>query len=660
MKYRREIDGLRALAVIPVILFHAGIKVFSGGFVGVDVFFVISGYLITTIILAEMEQGKFSLVNFYERRARRILPVLFFVMLLTTVAAWLMLLPSDMKDFSRSLVAVCVFASNILFWRESGYFDTAAELKPMLHTWSLAVEEQYYVVFPLLLMLTWKLGRRWILVLLALAGLASLGVAQWGSARMPTAAFYLLPARGWELLIGAMAAFYLSNGNRPSVGRHTRELGGVIGLALILYAIFFYDNHTPFPGIYALVPTVGAVLIIICAQQDTFIGRIMGMRVLVGVGLISYSAYLWHQPLFVFARHRGLTESDHEVFLALFAVSLLLAYMSWRFIEQPFRNKTRIGRSTVFTFALAGNALFIAFGLLGNSRNGDLGQISPEQRQLLAYFENDAPSWRYFEKTGMHEKYRDDCNFYDMPKYLSGKETKVPVAAISASCYTPTKDRDHQIFIWGDSHAQQIYFGLNEVLKKDFDVLQVASSGCLAALHALDDPLDYCKRSNWFAFETIRKLKPKFVIVGQNLGQTIINMEQLSQALLEIGVGKVIFTGPSPHWQPNLPSVVASKLLPDVPRRTHVGLDRSAFIQDATIKSGLTDPARLNYISLIDYFCNTNGCIVYYGDDLKQGISTWDYGHLTPIASYNFAKDVLSNQFITDSAASDRPTVSAP
>ena len=181
MDYRREIDGLRAIAVVPVILFHAGFETFSGGFVGVDVFFVISGYLITSIILAELEQGKFSIVNFYERRARRILPALFLVMLVCIPFAWLWLLPSDMKDFSQSLVAVAVFASNILFWRESGYFDTAAELKPLLHTWSLAVEEQYYVLFPLFLMLFWRLGKRWILGTLGLVFVASLAVAQWAA-----------------------------------------------------------------------------------------------------------------------------------------------------------------------------------------------------------------------------------------------------------------------------------------------------------------------------------------------------------------------------------------------------------------------------------------------------------------------------------------------
>ena len=209
MKYRAEIDGLRALAVLPVILFHAGFEWFSGGFVGVDVFFVISGYLITTIIISEMAEGKFSIANFYERRARRILPALFFVMAVSIPFAWLWLTPTDLANFGQSLVAVSTFSSNILFWLESGYFDTSAELKPLLHTWSLAVEEQYYILFPIFLMLTWRLGIKRILILLSIIFLISLGVAQYGAYHFPTATFFLLPTRGWELLVGVFAAFYL-------------------------------------------------------------------------------------------------------------------------------------------------------------------------------------------------------------------------------------------------------------------------------------------------------------------------------------------------------------------------------------------------------------------------------------------------------------------
>ena len=230
MNYRREIDGLRALAVLPVILSHAGFGLFSGGFIGVDVFFVISGYLITTIILSELDQEEFSIVNFYERRARRILPALFLVMLVCIPAAWFWLLPSDLKDFSESLVAVSVFASNILFCRQTGYFDTAAELRPLLHTWSLAVEEQYYVVFPLFLTFFWKLGRRWLAVTLGLVLVASLAFAQWAVYAKPITAFFLLPTRGWELLVGAFAGFYLTRNNHKNFSRGLSEFGGWLGV----------------------------------------------------------------------------------------------------------------------------------------------------------------------------------------------------------------------------------------------------------------------------------------------------------------------------------------------------------------------------------------------------------------------------------------------
>ena len=302
MDYRREIDGLRALAVLPVIFFHAGFPTFRGGFVGVDVFFVISGYLITTIILAELEQGKFSIINFYERRARRILPALFLVMFVCLPLAWLWLLPQEMKSFSQSLVAVSAFASNVLFWRTSGYFETAAELKPLLHTWSLAVEEQYYLLFPVFLMLTWRLGKRWIVGLLACVFVVSLAAAQWNAVAKPTATFFLLPTRGWELLVGAFVALYFSKDRNKIPAKLLCEVGGAVGFVLITYSIFAFDKQTPFPSFYALVPTIGTALIILYATQSTLVGQLLGNRVCVGVGLISYSAYLWHQPLFAFAR----------------------------------------------------------------------------------------------------------------------------------------------------------------------------------------------------------------------------------------------------------------------------------------------------------------------------------------------------------------------
>ncbi len=373
MKYRAEIDGLRALAVIPVILFHAGFEWFSGGFVGVDVFFVISGYLITTIIISEMAEGKFSIINFYERRARRILPALFFVMAACLPFAWFWLTPNDLKDFGQSLVAVSTFSSNILFWWESGYFDTAAELKPLLHTWSLAVEEQYYILFPVFLMLTWRLGIKTILILLSIVFLISLGVAVWGTQyaahpKIISGAFFLLPTRGWELLIGVFAAFYLKYNTH--LKSHTlNQMLSLLGFGMIAYSIIAFDKTTPFPSLYALIPTIGTGLLILCAVPKTFIHTLLSVKFIVGIGLISYSAYLWHQPLLAFARHR-LGETPELILVALCLVSLVMAWFSWKFVEAPFKNKNQINRKIIFIFSGSLLSIFVLIGLSLQQKNG--------------------------------------------------------------------------------------------------------------------------------------------------------------------------------------------------------------------------------------------------------------------------------------------------
>lgn len=377
MKYRSEIDGLRAIAVVPVILFHAGFEIFSGGFVGVDVFFVISGYLITTIIINEMDEGKFSLLNFYERRARRILPAMFFVVLCCLPFAWFLLMPSDMKDFSQSLVAVATFSSNILFWRESGYFDTAAELKPLLHTWSLAVEEQFYILFPLFLMAAWRFGKRAIVWTLIAAFVISLAMAQWGAYNKPAATFYLLPTRAWELLIGSFAAFYLQKRSVPAPLWVNNVLSAV-GLAAILFGVFAFDDATPFPSVYALAPTVGTVLIILFAVRGTAIQALLSLKAFVSVGLISYSLYLWHQPVFAFWRHYNVFEPTNLQMALLSTLCLPLAYLTYRAIETPLRQRSTVTKQSQTLLVSAIILSFIgSFGLWGHLNVGFPSRLPP-------------------------------------------------------------------------------------------------------------------------------------------------------------------------------------------------------------------------------------------------------------------------------------------
>ncbi|WP_426152743.1 acyltransferase family protein [Pseudomonas sp. DC3000-4b1] len=385
--YRPEVDGLRALAVLPVILYHAGVPLLSGGFVGVDVFFVISGYLITGILLAELSRGEFSLLRFYERRARRILPALSVMMLACLPMAWLWLDPLDMKGFAKSLVAVPLFSSNLLFWLESGYFDGEADLKPLIHTWTLGVEEQYYLLIPLWLLLTWRLGTgmRWLS--LAAIALLSLAWAELGAREASSAAFFLLPGRAWELLLGSLLALYARGRPGHAQGTGVRQQAlAALGLGLLMAAIFTFDRSTPFPGLHAAVPALGAALLILFAGPGTLVGRLLATRPLVGIGLISYSAYLWHQPLLAFARHRSLLPPSLEQMLAVAALSLVVAWASWRFVERPFRQPGRFAQRQVFTGAALASALFMALGLSGFLTQGFARP--GEDAELLHAFED--------------------------------------------------------------------------------------------------------------------------------------------------------------------------------------------------------------------------------------------------------------------------------
>lgn len=442
MIYRREIDGLRAVAVVPVILFHAGLTVFSGGYVGVDVFFVISGYLITSILINELEQGNFSIARFYERRARRILPALFFVMACCIPFAWMWMLPSELKDFSQSLVAVVFFASNILFWREEGYFAPAAELKPLLHTWSLAVEEQYYLLFPVFLLLAWRFGRNRVFWSICVIAAVSLAASEWGWRNKPSANFYLAPTRAWELLIGSMCAFWLSGREQ-----RTNDWLSLTGLAMIVFAIFYYDDQTPFPSVYALVPVLGTALIIVFGGTGTWTARLLSTRAFVGIGLISYSAYLWHQPLFAFARIRSIFEPSLYVMSGLAALSLVLAYFSWRYVEKPFRNGPASilqTRRAVFATTASIAAMFVAGGLAGD-RADWLEQNPAISNNYLAI--EYAKKHRNFGALNDGKQILSDCRF-------NVANINEDIRLKFSRCYAK---HGPGIAVLGDSHAIDLY-----------------------------------------------------------------------------------------------------------------------------------------------------------------------------------------------------------
>jgi len=370
MLYRKEIDGLRAIAVLTVIFFHAGFESFSGGFIGVDIFFVISGYLITSIIFKEITQGTFTIKDFYERRARRILPALFFIIAFSIPLSYLWMVPSDAIDFSQSLIAAPLFSANFLFFTENGYFDTAIEFKPLFHTWSLAVEEQFYVFFPLLIMSLWKFGFRVIIFSILILFLTSISLSEYMLRVDKMFSFYMLPTRGWQLLIGSSIAILQYKEIKFNQFWLINNFLSLLGLAMIVFSVTIFDKTSPMPGLYSLVPTIGSGLVIMFAQQNTLVRQVLSIKMLVGIGLISYSAYLWHQPIFAIINIYRFGDVKPAMYGSAILVTLLLSYFTWKFVETPFRNKLQISLKKFLFIVLTTGLVIIFIGLTGIKTNG--------------------------------------------------------------------------------------------------------------------------------------------------------------------------------------------------------------------------------------------------------------------------------------------------
>lgn len=448
MKHRNEIDGLRAIAVLPVIFHHAGFALFSGGFVGVDVFFVISGYLITRLILEELARGEFSIRRFYARRARRILPALFVMMFACIPFALLWMLPSQFLDFSQSLMAVMLFASNILFWRESGYFAAEAAEKPLLHTWSLGVEEQYYVLMPLALMLLWRFGRPRLFGGVVAAALVSFALCEYASRYYINVNFFLIPTRAWELLIGSLCAIIHT---RSEVKK--QDVLSALGLAMILVAVFVYDKHMRLPSAYTLLPVLGTALVLLYGSAGSWTARLLATRALVGIGLISYSAYLWHHPLFALARIRTHATPDVVTMLVLAAAALALGALSWRYVEQPFRQKAHpryVSNHRALIMACGAAVTLMGIGIYGHITRGlfDLWvQHSPPSRVRAFTLMDTAQA-------------KQVSHFYDNGDCVFRINALTPeVESRLGGC---RKKYGQGVVIIGDSHAINLFF----VLKK--------------------------------------------------------------------------------------------------------------------------------------------------------------------------------------------------
>jgi peptidoglycan/LPS O-acetylase OafA/YrhL len=622
LAYRRDIDGLRGVAVLLVLAFHSNLGWVPGGFVGVDVFFVISGYLISGIIFAQIDAGTFSLAAFYGRRIRRIVPALVAMMLATLLAGMVLLYPSEWQDLGKSAIAATLSASNLFFWSTANYFDAPSNTKPLLHTWSLGVEEQFYLAFPLLMVLLAKVRRPWFRdgVLLLAAGLSF-----WVSQRLlfgdPAGAFYLPQSRVWELMVGALLASGMVSA--PSA-RWAREAVAGGGLLAIAAAALLTRPTMPFPGAAALAPCLGAGALIL-AGGGSSASRLLGSRPLVFAGLISYSLYLWHWPMIVFQRiaqviHTGAPDVVDRALLL--AAILAVATLSWRWIEQPFRHgRPRLplfGALSPLGLASAGAGLVALCGVTILADHGAPGRYSPAAIRLASYLDYDpAPDMR-----------QNACFLSD----------RAPFAAFDQATCLHRRDGHPAFLLFGDSHAGHLYPGLVADFGAGTDILQATATGCKPLVTEIGAAKP-CARMIDFVFDDyLHSNRVDLVLLSARWDEDdLAGIAATRGWLLERGI-RAVFIGPTPEYDLRLPGLLArvadqaggeAGLDPSGAAKVGRHLDPLFAAIDHIMRQLFVAGGTVSYLSAYDGLCPAGACATLVGGEPVF----YDRGHLTRAGS---------------------------
>ena len=633
LQYRADIDGLRAIAVLSVVGFHAFPGRIEGGFIGVDIFFVISGYLITSILLRNLEYNRFSLLGFYSRRIKRIFPALIVVLVVSCVAGWFVLLAPEYKQLGKHIAGGAGFISNFVLWNESGYFDKAAESKPLLHLWSLGIEEQFYIVWPVLLWLAWRLRFNFfLLTVFIVAASFILNILHVKSD--PVAAFYSPLTRFWELLLGSSLAVVsiifageaLQNSDSRASAKlpfnsvfQTVKVQGLIkldhlsiaGVACIVIGFFSITRESSFPGWYALLPTVGTVLLI-AAGEDAWINRtVLSQRILVWIGLISYPLYLWHWSILSFTHIVGIYEIIW-IRIGSIVLAIVLSWLTYKLLERPIRFGKH-GKRKALLLVL----LMVGVGCTGLRvyQQDGIGERFPNIIRELTEFKYDyKKEYRYgscFLKPGQNRRDFKSC------------ETEI----------NPDKKT---LVIWGDSHAAHLYPGYSSVYGNTFNIVQRTASMCPPIIGLAIPKLPHCKAINGEVSLFIKEHKPDTVVLSafwanydwQKVAGTI-------SILQGYGIKHIDIVGPVPHWVDTLPKQLYNHFKSDmfkrVPYRMITGLDPNIPLWDSAL-SEFAEQHRVNYFSPYSLLCNVSGCLTRLGDTAETLVS-WDYGHLTSSGS---------------------------
>ena len=631
MKYRADIDGLRALAVIPVLLYHVGVPGFPGGFVGVDIFFVISGYLICGMIDGDIRSGSFSLGHFYKRRILRILPALFVMFVVTSVFAYRYCLPVELEDYARSLASAVGSISNLYFAGTAGYFDAPAETKPLLHTWSLGVEEQFYLITPLLMLVAYRFLRQRIRLLFALAAVLSFAAAFAVSHRNTDFAFYLTPFRAWELLLGAMLSIGFIPAPRTEFGKNAC---GVIGMLLLLGVILLGSSSAPLLVMTSLAG-VGATLVIASSERGiSAVGRLLSLRPAVFIGLISYSLYLWHWPLIVFQRTDGLLlpgASGALTKLALIAVSIGIAWLSWKFIEMPFRSKAR-DTSTPVVFGAASTAMTSVIALCG-----------------LVLVAGGAP-FRFPERVvaiGAYLGYDPSAAFRAGRCYLATNRQHLDIE----TCMRLDSKRPNYLLV-GDSHAAHLWFGLSSAMPQ-VNIMQATASACRPAVEPIS-LLDTraCPRLMQFVFNDFlaNHKVDKVLLAASWKDEDMAPLSGTLEALKARGLDVTVL-GPIVEYDSALPRLLAEEILRNRPSIARAMQTSGIRERDRALRRMVTAKGAA-YLSVYDSVCRDGRCDEFAAGDIPL---QFDAGHLTAEGSVEVGRR-LSAFFVGKLARADNVT----
>lgn len=613
-KYRADIDGLRAISILAVVGFHAFPQWVSGGFIGVDVFFVISGFLISGIIFSNLEKNSFSYYEFYVRRIKRIFPALILVLIASYIVGWYTLLPSEYKQLGKHIAAGAGFISNLALWNEAGYFDTASDTKPLLHLWSLGVEEQFYIFWPLLLGLVWKYRLNFLVITLLIA-IASFSANAITAASNPVADFFSPFTRFWELMIGGVLAYITLH--KPHLIPRNTNVQSIIGLLLIATAIFSINKEMPFPGWRALLPTIGAFLII-SAQPTAWTNHyLLGNRVMVFIGLISYPLYLWHWPILSFLRIYGTGTPSTPTRIAAIIIAFILAWLTYYLVEKRLRFGPHGKRKSVILLILIALVGFIGFNTYW--RNGLGFRIFKMIPELAGTTRYTSTFWREHQCfLGDGEQFSNVC-----------METKRPL-----------------FFIWGDSHAAALYPGFKEMQSKyQFGIAQYTKGSCKPFMGDGDVPDPECTRINRTIFSLIKKVSPDYVLLHA-YWTGLDNLKKLKvtvDALKNSGVKSIILIGPDPRWNDELARLIFAYY------RKHHTRPPLRMTENNAIALRPLDIAMRNfanqegvkYFSSLDNLCNQDGCLIRTSVS-SMNIMTTDDNHLTPEAAAYQAQFILS------------------